>query len=442
MAARPSRRVRTLTVGFVLAGFAVAPSALAAPGDLDHTFNGSGQRITTLGPGGTFAEAHDVAMQAQKIVVAGVVGPSDFTDGDMAIVRYTRGGNLDTTFSGDGKFVLDVGGEFDDLWGLAALSNGKLLAAGTSTANGKSFFAVIRLKPNGQLDHSFGAGDGKTFLSFGAGDSFAYDVAVLPSGKFLVCGSFTTGSSSSKMALARFLPGGGLDFGFGGGDGRVLTGFPHDLTTTTAGTMTVLADGRIVLAGSTGPDLVNTDVALVRYRPNGTLDPAFSGDGRVRKDLSPYHFGDSTTDIALAGNGKVVLGAYVQTSGNRRFGLAQFKLNGAPDTTFGAGDGVVLTGLGVNVAPRGLVRQPDGKLVGVGEIDGPPQDRMVAVRWKPGGATDTGFGGGDGVADPFFPPGESLAYGAAIQPNGRIVIAGYAAANATTHGFGVERFLG
>jgi uncharacterized delta-60 repeat protein len=432
-----------LTVACVLAGtFALAPPALAAPGDLDHTFNGSGQRITTLGPAGSFAEAHAVVMQGRKIVAAGLVGPSDFTDGDFAIVRYTRGGKLDTTFSGDGKLVQDVDGEFDQLNALAALSNGKLLAVGSSQANGKEFFAVIRLKPNGQLDHSFGAGDGRTFLSFGAGDSIAYDVHVLPSGKFLVCGTFGTGTTSNKMALARFLPGGGLDFSFAGGDGRVVTGFPHDLTSTRALGMVVMADGRIVLAGETGPNLVDTDIALIRYQANGTLDPTFGGNGRVRRDLSPDHFGDSADGVALAGGGKVVVGAYVQASGNRRFGVAQFRENGTPDTSFGGGDGLVLTDLGVDVAPRGFVRQPDGKLLAVGEVDGPPQDRMVLVRWKAGGARDNGFGGGDGVADPFFPPGESLAYAATVQSDGRIVVVGDAAANATTHGFGVERFLG
>jgi uncharacterized delta-60 repeat protein len=443
MAGHVSRSLRCLAVaGAVASVFAGMPPALAAPGNLDHSFNGSGQRITTLGPTGSFAEAHAVAVRDGRIVAVGSVGPSDFTDADMAVARYTSDGHLDTTFSGDGKLRLDIGGEYDDLWGVAVLPSGKILAAGSSTANGKSFFAVIRLKPNGRLDHSFGAGDGKVFLSFGPGDSFGQALRVLPSGKFLVSGDHQTGPSGSRMALARFLPAGGLDFDFGGGDGRVITGFPQDLIHTTTSGMVVMPDGRIILVGGTGPSSQDADLALVRFRPNGTLDPTFGGDGRVRKDLSGDHFGDVGTGVALAGGGKVVVGAYVVTSGNRMFGVARFKQGGGVDTTFGGGDGVVLTGLGVNVAPRGFARQPDGKLLGVGEVDGPPQDRMVVVRWKPGGAIDTGFGGGDGVADPFFPPGESVAYGTVVQPNGKIVIAGNAAANGTTHGFGLERFLG
>jgi len=108
------------------------PPASAASGDLDTSFNGTGRRITTLGPAGSFAEAHVVVLQGRKILAAGSVGPSDFTDADMAFARYTRGGKLDTTFSGDGKLRLDLDGEYDDAWGLAALSNGKILAAGTS----------------------------------------------------------------------------------------------------------------------------------------------------------------------------------------------------------------------------------------------------------------------------------------------------------------------
>ncbi len=244
------------------------------------------------------------------------------------------------------------------------------------------------------------------------------------------------------MALSRFLPDGHVDTAFGGGDGRVTTAFPGNGSLSAAFRIAVMTDGRIVLAGEAGPSNSFEDLALARYRPNGTLDPTFSGDGRVRRDLSPDHITDAATGVALGSGGKIVVGAHVATATYRKFGVARFNPGGALDATFGGGEGVVLKDLGVNVTPRGFARQPDGKLIGVGEIDGPPQDRMVLVRWKPGGAIDKGFGGGDGVADPFFPPGESLAYDAVIQANGRIVLAGYAAADATTHGFGVERFLG
>ncbi len=133
MAEHASRRIRWRVVaGAVMGLLAQMPPASAASGDLDTSFNGTGRRITTLGPAGSFAEAHVVVLQGRKILAAGSVGPSDFTDADMAFARYTRGGKLDTTFSGDGKLRLDLDGEYDDAWGLAALSNGKILAAGTS----------------------------------------------------------------------------------------------------------------------------------------------------------------------------------------------------------------------------------------------------------------------------------------------------------------------
>jgi uncharacterized delta-60 repeat protein len=443
MAARVSRPVRWVAVVSAVAGvFVGIPPASAAPGDLDKPFNGTGQRITTLGPNGSFAEAHVVIHQGEKILVAGSVGPSDFHTADMAFARYTRRGRLDRTFSGDGKLRLDFDGEYNDVWGLAALPNGKILAAGTSEKADKGRFGVIRLTADGRLDKSFGGGDGKVFLNFGPGESFAVDMRLVSGGKFLVCGGYQPTASTSRMALARFMPDGHVDTSFGGGDGRVTTAFPGDGSVADAFKIAVMSDGRIVLAGDAGPSNSFDDLALVRYRPNGTLDPTFSGDGRVRMDLSPDHITDAATGVAPAGNGKVVVGAYVATNTLRKFGLVRFKPNGAPDPTFGGGDGVVLKGFGVNVTPRGFARQPDGKLLGVGQIDGPPQVRMVLVRWNPGGAVDKGFGGGDGVADPFFPPGESLAYDAAVQSNGKIVLAGYAAANATTHGFGVERFLG
>ena len=94
-------RRRILAAAVIAA--AVAPaSASAAPGDLDVSFSGDGKQTTDFG-GADAAAA--VAMQADgKIVVAGSSG------GNFALARYGADGALDPSFSGDGLVTTDLGG--------------------------------------------------------------------------------------------------------------------------------------------------------------------------------------------------------------------------------------------------------------------------------------------------------------------------------------------
>src|SRR3954452_25593396 len=83
---------------------AATRSVLAAPGDLDLTFNGTGKVITVVPTG--FSQGSAVVRQDDgKIVVAGlalvpVLGNPDNVD--FAVVRYDAAGMLDSTFGGDG----------------------------------------------------------------------------------------------------------------------------------------------------------------------------------------------------------------------------------------------------------------------------------------------------------------------------------------------------
>ena len=97
------------------------------------------------------------------------------------------------------------------------------------------------------------------------------------------------------------------------------------------------------------------------------------------------------------------------------------------DPTFG-GDGVVRTDLtpaeddGYTVAI-----QPDGKIVVAGEMGtGGPNPRMAIVRYENDGSLDPSFGGGDGKVSIDFTLGADFAYAVRIQANGKILLAGTA----------------
>src|SRR5689334_529639 len=117
------RRGMLAAVTVAVLGLAPAAQAVAAPGDLDVSFSGDGKQTTDFG-GADAAAA--VAVQADgKIVVAGSSG------GDFALARYGTDGTPDPSFSGDGMVTTDLGGT-DAGQDVAIQADGKIVVAGSS----------------------------------------------------------------------------------------------------------------------------------------------------------------------------------------------------------------------------------------------------------------------------------------------------------------------
>ncbi len=97
------------------------------------------------------------------------------------------------------------------------------------------------------------------------------------------------------------------------------------------------------------------------------------------------------------------------------------------DPTFG-GDGVVRTHLSHTEDDGYTVAiQPDGKIVVAGEADvGSRNTRMAIARYDSDGSLDTSFGGGDGKVTIDFTQANDFAYAVRIQADGKIVLAGAA----------------
>jgi uncharacterized delta-60 repeat protein len=112
----------------------------ALDGDLDSTFGSSGKTTTDFG--GTDTARALVIQRDGKTVLAGSSG------NDFAIARYNLNGGLDTTFSGDGKLTVNVGGT-DNAYATTIDSIGRILVAGRSDDD----MALIRLSASsGALD--------------------------------------------------------------------------------------------------------------------------------------------------------------------------------------------------------------------------------------------------------------------------------------------------
>src|SRR5262245_13218165 len=106
------------------------------------------------------------------------------------IVALAAAGDLDLTFSGDGKVITNSGGSFNDqVRGMAIQSNGKIVVVGDShitLGDSSTTFVVARYNPNGGLDTTFSA-DGKLKTAF-ANPSEALGVTFQSDGKIVIVG--------------------------------------------------------------------------------------------------------------------------------------------------------------------------------------------------------------------------------------------------------------
>ena len=153
---------------------------------------------------------------------------------------------------------------------MAVQPDGKIVAVGRSYYYSGSDIVLARYNTDGSLDAGFGAG-GKVTTNIST-YSEAFALAVQPDGRILVAGY--GGYATSDFALIRYTAQGILDGSFGVG-GVALTDFGG--TQDIAYTLSVLTDGKILVAGTVTPG----GLVLVRYTATGTVDSTFGSGGRV-----------------------------------------------------------------------------------------------------------------------------------------------------------------
>ncbi len=404
------------------------PSASAAVGDLDTSFDTDGKVTTAIGAGAD--DAQSVALQSDgKIVVAGnsVIGGTY----DFAVVRYNTNGSLDTSFDADGKVTTAIGAGGDFAQSMALQSDGKIVVAGYSDIGGNYDFTVVRYNTNGSLDTSFDT-DGIVTTAIGASDDAVFSIALQSDGKIVAAGH-TYNGSNYDFALVRYNTNGSLDTSFDA-DGKVTTaiGAGNDL----AQSMALQSDGKIVVAGYSVIG-GNNDFAVVRYNTNGSPDTSFDTDGIVTTAIGASD--DYALSIALQSDGKIVVAGHTYNGGNYDFAVARYNTNGSPDTSFDA-DGKVTTAIGAGGDfIRSVALQGDGKIVAAGYSDIGGNIDFAVVRYNTNGSLDTSFSG-DGIVTTAIGASSDVVTSVALQSDGKIVVAGYSL-NGGNYDFALARFL-
>ena len=157
----------------------------------------------------------------------------------------------------------------------------------------------------------------------------------------------------------------------------------------------------------------------------GQIDLSYGTSTPVLTDF------DGSTDVilsmALLDNGSFVAAGWAQgTTGGQNFAVARYFPDGSLDASFGTGGKVQIDFAGSTDNASDVVIQPDGKIVVVGYATtaGGSADFAVA-RLNPNGTLDTTFGRDGKRTTSFGINSTDEARAVILQPDGKIVLGGY-----------------
>ena len=227
--------------------------------DVAGTARGRVARLQTNGildaafstPTGANNTVYEVAVQSDgKVLLAGAFTTFNGVSRNR-VARLLANGSLDTTF--------DPGtGANATIWAMAQQSDGKVLISGEfTTFNGAARNRIARLNADGSLDNTFNIGTGL--------NGIANVINVLPDGKILLGGWFTTYNGVTRNRLARLQSTGVIDATFSAGTGPDRTPWA----------LTVQPDGKILVGGDFSLINGKTLGRIARLNPSGALDATF-----------------------------------------------------------------------------------------------------------------------------------------------------------------------
>jgi uncharacterized delta-60 repeat protein len=442
--ANSSRRLRAaliLTLLTAVCVFFISPLQVrAAAGDLDSSF-GVGGKVVTDVSGLTEESGEDVAVQPDgKILLAGFALNSTNGTDDFVVLRYNSDGSLDTTFGIDGQVFTDFGNSTDWALAIALQAGGRILVAGlASTSDLVRTFAVARYNINGDLDQSFGIG-GKATVIFTRNNKKSGTSTASMVWDIAIQSDgriVLAGDADAKFGLARLNPDGSLDPSFGV-DGKMIAslGGPTGGSAAYAvAIQTIDSEERIVAAGYAATRQGVIDFALARFRANGTLDSSFDGDGKVITDFAGGE--DSIRDVVIDASNRIVAAG---SCGSINFALARYNVDGTLDSTFD-GDGKLNTDFsGASDQGYSVAIQPDGKIIIAGFANGLSTSDFALARYNADGSLDSSFGN-NGKLTTDFAGQSDAARALAMQPDNKVVLAGITSNANSGTSFALARYL-
>ncbi len=242
--------------------------------------------------------------------------------------------------------------------GMVTFAVGAAATAGPVAAAGPSGRAA-------RPDPSFGRGRGWVTTRIPGRDVLAYGATITPARRIVIAGQATTPRGQGQIVVARYLPGGRLDPGFGT-HGVFETSFP-----ARSGPYIGLAvqpqgsRGKLVVAGGYGLG----SMLVMRLTASGRVDRSFG----TRHGYTTVPVGGTAESLAIGRGGVILVGGSNANANGRPMIVARLTSAGRLDRRFGRGGVAQLAfwnlRLAASAGTTGLATTSDGGVIGAGHLD-------------------------------------------------------------------------
>ncbi len=272
------------------------------------------------------------------------------------------------------------------------LPNGKMLIGGFFTSyNGNSYSHIIRLNSDGSIDNTFNIGTG---LDIAGGQTMVNSIETLSTGEIIVGGQFNKYNGNSGYGVFCINPDGSFNANYKTGTGSFGPVY----------CIQVDPDNKVLIGGMFTKFNAVAKSNIVRLNADGSVDNSFTTKVGAAQFEKP-------NSIVRQSDGKYVLGGdFTFVNDVARGGIARINGDGSLDATFNDPKN--------NGQVNCSVVQPDNKIVAVGSftnVNGIATKNIT--RLNANGSVDTSFKSGSGLS--------SSAAGVRIMPNGRYLVYGY-----------------
>ncbi|WP_028316878.1 delta-60 repeat domain-containing protein [Desulfatibacillum aliphaticivorans] len=384
-------------------------------GKLDASFNKPEGFVLFDGPFSENDTGVETLIQSDgKIVVMGY--SFDGVKNQVLLLRYNPDGTLDNLFGTNGTVYFDDGLDQKGL-GLALAQNGAIIVTGYVRYNTKRDILVLKYEPDGTLDIF------TTYSSPGEFTDIGFGAAAGPDGRIYIVGEIL-GANSQDLILLCLDNNLNLEPGFGNNGVVTYNGSGDDNDKGFA--VAIQPDGKVVVAGADiVVGMIEEDLLVLRYNPNGVLDASFGNNGVFKYS----HAGDNAdygNFIALQDDGKIVVTGSAHDGNSYKILLLRLEENGVLDNGFAKGGAAVYPDQpGVFEYAFGVAVSPHGEIFVAGVSDNGPKNQAIVLGYDCNGNLDMDFAENGVFTFTGLPNTDDQANGIAMQADGNIVVTGF-----------------
>ena len=261
----------------------------------------------------------------------------------------------------------------------------KIIGGNFNSYNGTGENRIIRLNTDGTKDTSFNTGNGF--------NGYVYAITLMPNGKIILGGDFTTYNGVSANRIVRLNADGTKDSTF-----NVGVGFNEPVNA-----VGLQSDGKIIVGGEFTSYNGTPQNRIIRLNNDGTKDAIFNVGGG---------FNDAVMTMAVQQDNKIIIGGnFTSYKGVTENSIIRVNANGTKDAQFNN-----VVGFNGNVISVAL--QPNGKMIIAGSFTtykGVNENRIV--RLNVDGTKDTSFNTTTGF--------NNTVLSVAVQSDDKVVVGGY-----------------